>query len=115
MLLEQAFVNLLENAFRHTPPGTKIVIGGKALPQAVSVEISNNGPQFSNGDEERIFDKFYRPDHSQSQGFGLGLTICRAILEAHGGTIRAENNRNGGVSFIMILPNEENPPEVPGE
>jgi len=113
VLLEQAFINLLENAARHTPSGTKVTISGKNLPQTVVVEIANDGPCLSEGDEERIFEKFYRPTPNAPQGFGLGLSICRAILEAHGGTIRARNRRQGGVSFMMILPKGEDAPEVP--
>jgi two-component system sensor histidine kinase KdpD len=113
VLLEQAFINLLENAARHTPPGTKVTISGRNLPQTVVVEIANDGPPFSEGDEEKIFEKFYRPAPNAPQGFGLGLTICKAILDAHGGTIRALNRREGGVSFMMILPKDEDAPEVP--
>jgi two-component system sensor histidine kinase KdpD len=113
VLLEQALINLLENAARHTPKGTKVTISGKNLPQTVVVEVSNDGPNLSEGDEDRIFDKFYRPTPNAPQGFGLGLSICRAILEAHGGTIKARNRRQGGVSFMMILPKGEDAPAVP--
>ncbi len=113
VLLEQAFVNLLENASRHTPPKTKIFISAKVLPQSVVVEIANSGPSLQAGDEERIFDKFYRPNANQTQGFGLGLTICRAILEAHGGSIRAMNRTEGGVTFMMVIPKSQDAPEVP--
>jgi two-component system sensor histidine kinase KdpD len=113
VLLEQAFINLLENAARHTPKGTKVTISGKNLPQTVVIEISNDGPSLSEGDEEQIFEKFYRPTPNAPQGFGLGLSICKAIMEAHGGTIRARNRRQGGVSFMMILPKGEDAPEVP--
>jgi two-component system sensor histidine kinase KdpD len=113
VLLEQAFVNLLENASRHTPPGTQITISAKVLPQSVVIEISNNGPSLTPGEEERIFDKFYRPNPAQTQGFGLGLTICRAILEAHCGSIRAMNRSEGGVTFMMVIPKSQEAPEVP--
>jgi len=113
VLLEQAFVNLLENAARHTPSGTKVTISGKNLPQSVVVEIANDGPCLTEGEEDRIFEKFYHPSPHATQGFGLGLTICRAILEAHGGSIRARNRKQGGVSFMMILPKGEDAPEVP--
>ena len=113
VLLEQAFVNLLENASRHTPPGTTVIISAKMLPQSVVIEIANNGPHFVPGEEDKIFEKFYRPNECSTQGFGLGLTICRAILEAHGGTIQARNRPEGGVSFMMIIPTIEDAPEVP--
>ena len=113
VLMEQAFVNLLENASRHTPAGTKVIISAKQLSNSIVVDISNNGPNFAAGDEDRIFEKFYRPAPCESQGFGLGLTICRAILEAHGGTIQAQNNAHGGVAFTMIIPKVDDVPVVP--
>ena len=113
VLLEQAFVNLLENAARHTPEGTHVVISAKNLPQSIAVEVSNDGPHLAEGDEDKIFEKFYRPAQNAPHGFGLGLTICRAILEAHGGSIKAVNRRQGGVAFMLILPKDEDAPEVP--
>jgi len=77
------------------------------------IELSNDGPPLPDGEEDRIFDKFYRTSTTATQGFGLGLTICRAIMEAHGGTIKATNNREGGVSFFMTIPVSDPAPEVP--
>ncbi|MDR3691987.1 MAG: sensor histidine kinase KdpD [Fimbriimonas sp.] len=113
VLVEQAIVNLLENAARHTPAGTEVKVSAHTTPGQVILEVANNGPCLAEGEEDRIFDKFYRTSPKATQGFGLGLTICKSIMEAHGGTIRAINNQEGGVSFMMTLPMSESVPEVP--
>ena len=113
VLLEQALVNLLENSSRHTPPGTRVVVGASVNRNVLEIEVANNGPRLEPGDEERIFNKFYRTSPKASQGFGLGLTICKAIMEAHSGSIRACNNDMGGVSFILTIPLNDPAPEVP--
>ncbi len=113
VLIEQVFVNLLENASRHTPPDTQVTISARSLPSSVAIEFSNNGPGLNPGDEDKIFEKFYRPAPNAPQGFGLGLTICKAIIEAHDGSIKASNLAPAGVSFIIMLPKADNPPEVP--
>jgi two-component system sensor histidine kinase KdpD len=80
---------------------------------AVLVEVADRGPGFTPGEEERIFDKFYRGQSGDSRGVGLGLAICRAIIEAHGGKIWAENRPGGGAMFRFTLPAIEAPPEMP--
>ena len=112
-LIEQVLVNLLENAARYTPAGTHIDISGRAQNGVFVVTVANDGPSLEPGDEERIFAKFHRAKTSQASGFGLGLAICRAILEAHGGTIIAANREPRGVRFILTLPIDVAPPEVP--
>jgi two-component system sensor histidine kinase KdpD len=113
VLMEQTIVNLLENAARHTPAGTNVTVRARTQLGQVLIELSNDGPPLPDGEEDRIFDKFYRTSTTATQGFGLGLTICRAIMEAHGGTIKATNNREGGVSFFMTIPVSDPAPEVP--
>ena len=81
------------------------------------LEIADTGPGFPPGDEQRIFEKFYRgaQEHSRS-GTGLGLAICRGIVELHGGTIRASNRTGGGAVFRLELPQPKTPMlEVPME
>lgn len=104
VLLEQVFINLLENAAKYTPPKSPIEI--RAFPTAggVDVEVLDRGPGFPPGDELRIFEKFYRGAHIGVGGVGLGLPICRGILVAHGGTLLAENRQGGGARFLMHLP-----------
>jgi two-component system sensor histidine kinase KdpD len=90
LLLEQVFLNLLENAARHTPPGTPIEISAWTEGRAVVVEVADRGPGVPAGEEEAVFGRFYRGAQNERQlgaGAGLGLTICRGIVTAHGGRI----------------------------
>ena len=112
-LMEQVFVNLFENAGRHTPPGTNITVSAQSSGQRLVVTIQNDGPPFADGESERIFGKFQRAPGTKALGFGLGLAISRAILEAHGGTITARNRPSTGVQFDMQLPIGAPAPEVP--
>lgn len=102
VLIEQVFVNLLENAARHTPPGTEIHIGASLESPFVRVEICDNGPGFPTGEEDKAFEKFHRGKRT-AVGTGLGLTICRAILKAHGSQIWARNNPGGGANIVFEL------------
>ena len=105
VLTEHVFINLLENAAKYTPAGSTIEISATASDQEVTVEVADHGPGISPGDEKKIFEKFYRGKLAGSaSGVGLGLTICRAIVEAHGGKIWAENRPGGGASFRFTLP-----------
>jgi two-component system sensor histidine kinase KdpD len=116
VLIEQVLINLLENAVKYTPVGSPITLSASATPEAISVEIADGGPGIPRGDEERIFDKFYRAASASTQhGAGLGLAICRGIVEAHGGRIWAENRPGGGAVFRFTLPLEGAPPSVAPE
>lgn len=111
VLIEQVLINLLENALKYTPPGTPIEISATAQPQLITVAVSDRGPGLATGEEKQIFDKFYRAKSGKANGgAGLGLTICRGIVEAHGGQIRAENRFGGGAVFSFTLPLEGHPP-----
>ena len=113
ILIERVLSNLLENAAKYTPPGSSIVIGA-ALGNGAHVDIwvEDDGPGLPPGKEEAIFKKFERGQkESATPGVGLGLAICRAIVEAHVGTIRAENRHGGGARFVFTLP-LGNPPPV---
>jgi two-component system sensor histidine kinase KdpD len=113
VLIEQVFINLLDNGVKHTPAGSGIDISASPIEAAVLVEVADRGPGFAAGEEERVFDKFYRGETGDSRGMGLGLTICRAIVEAHGGKIWAENRPGGGAVFRFTLPAKGVPPETP--
>ncbi|MFZ4538128.1 two-component system sensor histidine kinase KdpD [Propionivibrio sp.] len=104
-LMERVFCNLLENAAKYTPPGSVIEIGAKATDKSVEVWVEDNGPGLPEGKEDLIFKKFERgqPEGS-THGVGLGLAICRAVIAAHGGEIRAENRPHGGARFLFSLP-----------
>jgi two-component system sensor histidine kinase KdpD len=112
VLLEQALVNLLENAAKHTPSGTAIDVSAQHDGDLV-VAVADRGPGVPEGDEERVFDKFYRGTAVRTSGVGLGLPICRAIAEAHGGSIVAQHRDEGGAVFRMRLPQHGAPPSVP--
>jgi len=111
-LMEQVFLNLLENAVRHTPSGSPVEISGRAGDGALEIRVEDRGPGLPAGLERRIFDKFYR-SAPHAEGAGLGLAICDAIVSAHGGSIRAENREGGGASFIIALPTGDAPGAAP--
>lgn len=116
MLIEQVFYNLLENAAKHTPAGTAIEVSAQREGGLVTVEVADSGPGLPAGSEDRIFEKFFRGARPrQDGGFGLGLAICRGLVEAHGGTIRAGNRPEGGARFRFSLPIEGTPPAPPSE
>ena len=115
VLIEQVLVNLLENAIKYTPSSSPIDLSARAEDQKVIVVVADRGPGLPLGEEERIFDKFYRVHPTDSGGVGLGLTICRAIVEAHGGRIWAANRPGGGAVFNFTLPLVGEPPQVKDE
>lgn len=126
LLFHQVLVNLLENAVRYTPPTAEIKLsaGVHSSPHAPSeapisrsemtamywFEVTDTGPGLRPGDEQRLFEKFYRgPNERTHGGTGLGLAICRGIVELHGGTIRAANRPGGGAVFRIELPQPPQP------
>jgi len=111
LLMEQVLTNLLENALRYTPPGTAIELTARVQKAEVLVELADRGPGIPEGQQEQIFDKFTR-GRVPGGGVGLGLSICRVILEAHGGRIWAENRPGGGAVFRFTLPVEGEPPRI---
>ena len=108
LLVEQVFVNLLENALKYSPPGSPIEITARGEGKIVAVEVADEGPGLPAGALELVFDKFYR-GRSSPQGFGLGLSIARAVATAHGGRISARNRSPKGTTFRFELPLEEPP------
>jgi two-component system sensor histidine kinase KdpD len=118
VLMEQVFFNLLENAARYTPAGTKIEISARSptgVAPGVEIRVADNGPGLPPGSESRVFEKFFRGSSSAPdgrRGVGLGLAICEAVIQAHGGQISARNRPGGGAEFVMTLPLEKPPPRV---
>jgi two-component system sensor histidine kinase KdpD len=115
VLLEQVFVNLVENALKYTPEKSPLEIRATDRVEGVLIEVSDRGPGLPPGDEVRVFEKFYRGRETRVPGVGLGLAICRGIVEAHGGTLTAENRQGGGTTFRIALPIEGAPPALPAE
>lgn len=118
VLIEQVLVNLLDNAARYSPAGTTIHIRARRQEDSVIIEVADEGVGVPPDDLERIFDKFYRlhKGDRQSAGIGLGLSICRGIVEAHGGRIAARSAGTGrGTSLIVTFPLEKEPPTVAAE
>jgi len=116
VLIEQVLHNLLENAIKYAPPGSPITIAATATRDAITIEIADRGPGLPLGDEQRVFDKFYRaPVTTDRSGVGLGVAICRGIIAAHNGRIWAENRPGGGAVFRFTLPLEGTPPQIAPE
>jgi two-component system sensor histidine kinase KdpD len=112
ILIEQVLINLLENAAKHTPPGTAVHIRAAMADGGVLVEVVDTGPGIPPGEESKIFEKFYRGPGAAPRGAGLGLAICRGVVEAHGGRIWAENRPGKGAAFRFTLPLAGSPPDV---
>ncbi|MEH0168445.1 DUF4118 domain-containing protein [Roseateles microcysteis] len=114
-LMERVLGNLLENAAKYTPPGSVIRIAARNPDGKLHLEVADNGPGLPAAQIDRLFDKFTRGEReSSTPGVGLGLAICRAIVEAHGGRIWAEAAEvsGGGARFCIELPLGQ-PPEMP--
>jgi two-component system, OmpR family, sensor histidine kinase KdpD len=110
-LMEQALHNLIHNSATHTPAGTRIRISAKVEGQSLVLTVADRGPGLPADVLPKIFDKFYRAPDNRRGGVGLGLSITRGLVEAHGGKIAAENRTRGGISFIIRLPLGETTPE----
>jgi two-component system sensor histidine kinase KdpD len=115
LLMEQVLLNLLENAERYSPADTAIVIRARTAPGSVDVEVSDGGPGFAAGEDRRVFDKFFRGSAAKGRGAGIGLTICAAIVQAHGGKIEAGNRPEGGAWIRFTLPFIEDVPTPPAQ
>ena len=106
VLLGQVLINLIDNAAKYSPAGSRIEILAKAHDGSLIVTIADRGVGVPEEDLAKIFDKFYRIQHEAGTipGTGLGLPICKSIIEAHGGTIWAENRDDGGTALSFRLP-----------
>lgn len=105
--LEQILVNLVGNALRYAPLGSSITVTGRRQERGVIVEVKDEGPGIAFSEQEKIFDKFYRLDNEinrKNPGTGLGLPICRALINLHGGKIWVESDVNKGCRLLFTLP-----------
>ena len=110
VMIEQLLFNLVDNAQKYTPQGSTIRVAAVSQRGEVAVSVRDHGPGLPPGEETRVFEKFHRGhNEAAASGFGLGLTICKAIIEAHGGQISARNipgngGANDGAEFRFTLP-----------
>jgi signal transduction histidine kinase len=107
--LEQALQNLVANAIRHTPAGGVVTVQAAAAKKGIVLSVEDTGPGIAPEHLPRVFDRFYKVDASRSaagpdSGSGLGLSIVRAIVARHGGTVSATNVPGGGARFEILLP-----------
>ncbi len=106
--MRTVFRNILENAIKYSlPDSVSVAISVIETPTHVSIRIVDDGPGIPAEDLDQLFEPFFRADRSRSRktgGYGLGLSICKRIVEGHGGTITAENNAGRGSAFVVTLP-----------
>ncbi|HWD37608.1 MAG TPA: sensor histidine kinase KdpD [Fimbriimonas sp.] len=113
-LIEQALVNLLENAVKHTSPGTPIELAANLVSPMVEISVVDHGAGLSPADREHVFEKFIRKGGNES-GFGLGLAITRAIARIHEGEAKAAETPGGGATFLISFPVGSGAPTIPAE
>ena len=114
-LIELLLANLFENIVKYAGPQASVEVGARREGAGLVIEVADDGPGIPEGTEERIFEKFFRATPEKSGGTGMGLAICRAIIEIHGGTISAANRPTRGAVFRVSIPIVGTPPEVPAE
>ena len=105
--LNQVFGNLLSNALRYTPAGGRIRLAARAAGRSVTLVVADTGEGIAAEELPFIFDRFHRADksrHSEEGESGLGLAIVKALVEAHGGTVRAESQLGVGTTVSIELP-----------
>ena len=116
VLIERVLVNLFENVSKYTPPGSTVTLSAQVIGDQLSVSVADNGPGLPAGREEAVFQKFTRGEReSSTPGVGLGLAICRAIIESHQGRITASSQPGGGAIFTFTLPLGHPPPALEPE
>jgi len=104
ILIVQVLTNILTNAAKHTPAGTPITLSVERIDRGISMTVADEGQGVAREELPHLFETFYRGRKAATGGVGLGLSICKGIVEAHGGRIAAFVNRAGGLSMNVILP-----------
>ncbi len=112
--MAEVLANLLQNALRHTPPGGRVTLAADSSEHGVVLTVTDTGEGLAPEHVERVFERFYRADPARARGqggSGIGLTIARAIVEAHGGRLHAESGGPGcGSCFVVSLPAADRTP-----
>jgi two-component system sensor histidine kinase KdpD len=104
ILMVQVLTNILLNADRHTPPGTPVDLSVERKGRGIRITVADEGRGVPPEELPHLFDRFFRGKNAATGGVGLGLSICKGIVEAHGGKITAYTNRKGGLSVSIFLP-----------
>jgi len=104
ILMTQVLTNILVNAARHTPAGTPVEISVERKGRGARITIADAGPGVLPEELPHLFERFFRGSRAAAGGVGLGLSICKGVVEAHGGKITAFLNRKGGLSISIFLP-----------
>ena len=102
----QVIINIVNNAIKYTPEGSHITLSARKSGQMVAVEIADNGPGIPDQAKEKLFDRFYTAGNERGdgrRGLGLGLSLCKSIVTAHGGTIEVLDNYPQGAVFRFTL------------
>jgi two-component system sensor histidine kinase KdpD len=105
--LEQVLWNVLQNALKYTPPGSPLMVTARQQATCLVLCIGDRGPGIPTSERTRVFEKFYRVPHAQQAGLsgaGLGLAICKGLVEAHGGDIAILDRKGGGTLINISLP-----------
>jgi signal transduction histidine kinase len=102
--LDQVLSNLLGNAFKFTPEGGQVVVRARKVDDSVQITVEDSGPGIPAADLPRIFDRYWRGDRASRDGAGLGLAICKGIVDAHGGNIWVESALGRGTTFRFTVP-----------
>ena len=109
-LLVQVFINIIDNAIKYTPKGSTIIISAKIKSDKIEVSIADNGQGISDEAKDKLFEMFYTVNSTVAdsrRGIGIGLSLCKSIIIAHGGEIKVRDNKPQGTVFIFTLPKEE--------
>lgn len=116
VLIEHVLVNLLDNAAKYAPPGTRVEVAARTAENSIAVTVTDEGPGIPDEEREAVFDQFYRirAEDRQAAGTGLGLSICRGLINAHGGRIAiTAGPGQTGTCVTVTLPLETGAPNAP--
>jgi signal transduction histidine kinase len=100
----QALENLLDNALKFTPPGGRVSVDARRRDGSVAISVSDTGPGIATEQQQHVFDRFWQGAAQRSAGAGLGLSIAKGIVEAHGGSLSVDSEPGHGATFTFVLP-----------